>query len=89
MAKNTYTNSKDSICIFSYNSQGFSEDKQNICNLLMLNSNNHYPILCNQENYNVFRTHGFSTKKLSKIHWKGDRRMECLLPSLTISQKMY
>ena len=51
MAKNTYTNSKDSICIFSYNSRGFSEDKQNICNLLMLNSNNHYPILCNQENF--------------------------------------
>ena len=51
MAKNTYTNSKDSICIFSYNSRGFSEDKQNICNLIMLNSNNHYPILCNQENF--------------------------------------
>ena len=51
MAKNTYINTKDSICIFSYNSRGFSEDKQDTCKLLMLNSTNHYPILCNQENF--------------------------------------
>ena len=30
------------------NSQRFSEDKQDICNLLMLNSANHCPVLCNQ-----------------------------------------
>ena len=46
----TYINSKESICIFSYNFRGFSEDKQDICKMVMLNSNNHFPILCNQEN---------------------------------------
>ena len=83
MAKNTYTNSEDSIRIFLYNSRGFSEDKQNICNLLMLNSNNHNPILCNQENF-LLEGNRYKIKQclpnarifyknLSKIHWKGDR----------------
>ena len=42
---------KDSICIFSYNSRGFTEDKQDICKSLMTDTDKYYPILCNQENF--------------------------------------
>lgn len=51
MANNTYTTGKDSICIFSYNSRGFTEEKQDICKLLFTENVKYYPILCNQENF--------------------------------------
>ena len=47
------------ICIYSYNSRGFDESKQRICQTLMKNTGNYLPILCNQENFllkaNVFK----------------------------------
>ena len=39
------------LCIFSYNSRGFAEEKQDICKSLMTKSDKYYPILCNQENF--------------------------------------
>ena len=51
MAMNTYTKDKDGICIFSYNSRGFTDDKQDVCKLLFADIENYYPILCNQENF--------------------------------------
>ena len=56
----TYINSKESICIFSYNSRGFSENKQDICKMIMLHSNN--PILCNQDKF-VLQCNRFKIKQ--------------------------
>ena len=41
----------NSICIYSYNSRGFAQEKQDLCNILMKNSGSSYSILCNQENF--------------------------------------
>ena len=46
-----YNQDKDSICIFSYNSRGFTEEKQDICKILFVQTEKCYPILCNQENF--------------------------------------
>ena len=43
--------SNKALCIFSYNSRGFSEDKQEVCRELMMGTEEYYPILCNQENF--------------------------------------
>ena len=51
MATTTYNQGKDSICIYSYNSRGFSEDKQDVCKILFVDTEKYYPILCNQENF--------------------------------------
>ena len=45
MAANTYTNGK--ICIFSFNSRGLSNEKQDICKILMTQTEDYHPILCN------------------------------------------
>ena len=42
---------KDSICVFSFNSRGFSDDKQDICRLLFTEAKTYYPVICNQENF--------------------------------------
>ncbi len=39
------------VCIYSFNSRGFSEEKQELCRVLMVGSENNAPILCNQENF--------------------------------------
>ena len=49
MASTRYV--KKDLCIFSYNSRGFSEDKQEICRQLMTETERYFPILCNQENF--------------------------------------
>ena len=51
-----------SICIYSYNSRGFAQEKQDICKLLMCSTGCTYPILCNQENF-VLRGNGYQIKK--------------------------
>ena len=51
MATTTYNQGKDSICIYSYNFGGFSEDKQDVCKILFVDTEKYYPILCNQENF--------------------------------------
>ena len=51
MATTTYNQGKDSICIYSYNSRRFSEDKQDVCKILFVDTEKYYPILCNQENF--------------------------------------
>ena len=51
MATTTYNQGKDSICIYSYNSRGFTEDKQDVCKILFVDTEKYYPILCNQENF--------------------------------------
>ena len=43
--------SKDYVYIFSYNSRGFTDEKQAVCRDLMLNADNYFPILCNQEDF--------------------------------------
>ena len=58
-------NSKEtgkSLCIYSYNSRGFAQDKQDLCKLLMSTSGNTYPILCNQENF-LLRSNGYKIKQ--------------------------
>ena len=45
------TSTKGKISIFSYNSRGFSNKKQDICKILMTQTEDYYPILCNQENF--------------------------------------
>ena len=39
------------VCIFSYNSRGFSDIKKTFCNYLIKASGNKISILCNQENF--------------------------------------
>ena len=51
MATKTYNPGKDVICIYSYNSRGFTEDKQDICKILFADTDKYYSILCNQENF--------------------------------------
>ena len=51
-----------SICIYSYNSRGFAQEKQEICRLLMSTAGSTYPVLCNQENF-VLRGNGYQIKK--------------------------
>ena len=48
-----YIQSK-TVCVFSYNSRGFSIDKQQLCRTLMLNSETYFPILYNQENFLLY-----------------------------------
>lgn len=50
LSKMANTN-KNTLCIFSYNSRGFSEEKRDLCKTLMIQSENYIPILCNQENF--------------------------------------
>ena len=35
---------------FSYNSRGFCDENQSVCKDLVMNSENYFQILCNQEN---------------------------------------
>ena len=51
MANKSYNIGKGSICILSYNSRGFTEEKQDICKLLFVKNEKYYPVLCNQENF--------------------------------------
>jgi len=46
------------ICLFSYNSRGFSQEKQEFCNFLMKLSGNKLGILCNQENF-LFKANSY------------------------------
>lgn len=39
------------LCIFSYNSRGFHESKQKVCQDLLTVTGDKIPILCNQENF--------------------------------------
>ena len=67
---NTYTRNQEgkSLCIYSYNSRGFAQDKQDLCKLLMSTSGNTYPVLCNQENF-LLRSNGYKIKQcLSGAH---------------------
>ena len=53
---------KDSVCIFSYNSRAFSQEKQDLCKMLMINSEKYFPILCNQENF-LLQSNNFKVKQ--------------------------
>ena len=66
MAANTYTKGK--ICIFSYNSRGFSNEKQDICKMLMTQTEDYYPILCNQKNF-LFQGNRYLAKKCLPDAW--------------------
>ena len=50
------------LCIYSYNSRGFSEEKQDLCRLLMTKTDKYYPILCNQENF-LLKNNSFKVKQ--------------------------
>ena len=47
---NPYT-TKQGICMFSYNSRGFHEGNQSVCQELTLITGDKIPIICNQENF--------------------------------------
>ena len=47
----TFSNNQTKLCIYSYNSRGFSAEKQNFCYKLFDNTGDYLPILCNQENF--------------------------------------
>lgn len=49
---------KNNLCIYSYNSRGFSLEKQEIMKSLMTGTDRYYPILCNQENF-LLKTNSF------------------------------
>ncbi len=49
-----FEDGKSSICFFSFNSRGFSEDKQDLCKILMIESVKYIPVLCNQENFLLY-----------------------------------
>ena len=68
MANDKYTKRKDAVCIFSYNSRGFSEEKQDICKLLFAKTEKYYPIVCNQENF-ILKGNNFKVGQcLSEAH---------------------
>ena len=68
MANDKYTKRKDAVCIFSYNSRGFSEEKQDICKLLFAKTEKYYPIVCNQENF-ILKGNNFKVRQcLSEAH---------------------
>ena len=62
---NNLTYTRNSVCIYSYNSRGFSQDKQDVCKLLMGNAGDSYSILCNQENF-LLHGNGYEIKTMSK-----------------------
>ena len=55
-----YTNKN--ICLYSYNSRGFSEDKQDLCKILMCMTGDNLPILCNQENF-LLKNNGYKIRQ--------------------------
>ena len=78
----TYT----AICIYSFNSSGFGEDKQDICGQLVLENEHFVPILCNQENF-LLLNNGYRVKQglpdchifFEKVEWilfKGDQKWD-------------
>ena len=70
MASNRYV--KKDLCIFSYNSRGFSEDKQEVCRRLMTETVKYFLILCNQENF-LLKGNSYKVKQClpdSKIVFK-------------------
>ena len=63
---------KVKLCIFSYNSRGFTEEKQNICKSLFIENESYYPILCNQENF-ILKGNNYKIKQClptAKIFYK-------------------
>ena len=59
---NNFKQTGKSICIYSYNSRGFAEEKQDLCKILMSSTGCTYPILCNQENF-LLQANGYKIKK--------------------------
>ena len=53
---------KQDICIFSYNSRGFSMEKQYICSKILNHIHGTLPILCNQENF-LLRNNKYKIKQ--------------------------
>ena len=63
---------KVKLCIFSYNSRGFTEEKQNICKSLFIENESYYPLLCNQENF-ILKGNNYKIKQClptAKIFYK-------------------
>ena len=52
----------DKLCIFWYNSRGFSADKQLFCFKLLMSSGSSTTILCNQENF-LLKANGYIIKQ--------------------------
>ena len=44
-------NIQSKLCLYSFNSRGFSADKQSFCFKLFNSTGDYLPILCNQENF--------------------------------------
>ena len=61
----TSISGKGSLCVFSYNSRGFTEDKQDICKMLFANTDEYYPIICNQENF-LLKGNGYKVSQCLK-----------------------
>ena len=65
--KNAGQNDNSKLCIISYNSRGFSSEKQDFCQLLTSKTvvGNNLPILCNQENF-VLRGNSYKINQALK-----------------------
>ena len=52
------------MCIYSYNSRGFDQNKQNFCNMILSESvsGDKIPVLCNQENF-VLKGNSYKIRK--------------------------
>ena len=57
----TFSKTGMSICIYSYNSRGFAQEKQDLLKILMSSSGRTYPIICNQENF-MLRANSYKIK---------------------------
>ena len=64
----TYNLNNSNFCIFSYNSRGFHESNQTVCQNLITLAGNKIPIICNQENF-ILKANKYKIKQcLSNFH---------------------
>ena len=62
-----HTDSKD-ICVYSFNSRGFDEDKKDILKMISLKNKSNHPIICNQENFLLLNNRYKVKQALSNYH---------------------
>ena len=58
----------EKLCIFSYNTRGFSEQKQLVCQNLSVIAGNKIPIICTQENFILHGNVHMINKALPEYH---------------------
>ena len=61
-------NMYNKLCIFSYNSRGFSKSKQDFLQALTIIASDSLPVICNQENFLLKANEYFSRNSLPDYH---------------------